>query len=106
MKVLRCSDDTYALIADHAGQRHLSLSQAVGELVSERVGGSGYAEDMALPVETVREVVREELQGALGFELRGRVAEWLKGILDVQLQTDSNVNAICKVLGVEPTKTR
>ena len=66
MKVIKCSDDTYALIADHAAQRRLSLSQAVGELVSERVVSPEYVEDMALPVETVREVVRQELQRNIG----------------------------------------
>lgn len=105
MKVLRCSDDTYALIADHAGQRRLSLSQAVGELVSERVVSSDYVEDMALPVESVREVVREELERTLGdaAQLRGGVAAWLTGMFNVQLQTDSNVIAICKALGFEPS---
>lgn len=105
MKVLRCSDDTYALIADHAGQRHLSLSQAVGEMVSERVVEPEYAEDMALPMETVRQVVREELERTLGDDaaaLRGGIAGWVTGMFDVQLVTYSNVIAICKALGVEP----
>lgn len=65
MKVIRCSDDAYALIADHAGQRNLSLSQAVGELVTERVSSPDHLKDMALPVEAVREVVREEIQRTL-----------------------------------------
>jgi len=104
MKVIKCSDDTYAIIADHAGQRRLSLSQSVAELVNERIVTPDYAEDMALPLESVRDVVRDELQRTLGdaAELRGGVAAWLKGVLDVQLQTDSNVIAICKCLGFEP----
>jgi len=105
MKVLRCSDDTYALIADHAGQRRLSLSQAVGELVSERVVSPDHLDEMALPVESVREVVREELQRTLGdaAQLRGGIAAWLTGMFHMQLQTDSNVNSICKALGFEPS---
>ena len=108
MKVLRCSDDTYALIAEHAGQRHLSLSQAVGELVSERIVSPNYAEDMALPVESVREVVREELQRTLGdaANLRGGVAAWLVAMLDLELNTDANVADICKANGIEPRRVK
>lgn len=62
MKVVKCSDDTYAQIADHADQRHVSISRAVSELVSGRVATPEYFEQMALPLEAVREVVREELQ--------------------------------------------
>lgn len=107
MKVLRCSDDTYALIADHAGQRRLSLSQAVGELVSERVVGPDYAEEMALPVETVRQVVREELQEALRKDgpFRNWLFEWFNAIIQTQFVTDANVMSICRNLGFEP-KTR
>lgn len=108
MKVLRCSDDTYAIIADHAGQRRLSLSQALGELVNERVVSPEYAEDMALPVETFRDVVREELQRTFGDadQLRGGVGTWLQGMFDVQLQTDSNVISICKALGFTPERVK
>lgn len=104
MKVLRCSDDAYALIAEHAAERRLSLSQAVGELVSEKVASPEYIEEMALPVESIRQVVQKELQRTLGdaAQLRGGIAAWLKAMFDVQLQTDSNVISICKAMGFEP----
>ena len=104
MKVLRCNDDTYALVADHAARTHLSLAQALNDLVSEKVGSAEYADEVALPIETVREVVREELQRTLGdaWNLRGGVAYWLRGLFGLDMATNANVAALCRAYDIEP----
>lgn len=106
MKVIRCSDDTYALIADHAGQRHLSLAQAVSELVGDRVISPEYAQEIAQHAETVREVVREELDRTIGeaWKFRGGLAMWVKGMFNLQMATDANVAALCRDSGIEPSR--
>ena len=96
MKVIKCTDEVYDQVAAHASERGITLTRAVGELVVGQV-------DMELPVDKVREVIKEELEVRLGKQLSGGVSKWLDGILTVQLNTDQNVINLCRLQNMEPT---
>jgi len=101
MKVVRCSDQAYAGIAELASQRHLSMARVVEELVAYRgpglSSGEGQIDELA---ETFRTGLREFLGDA--DEMRGGLAGWVRGVFQIQMSTDTNVNELCRANGLEP----
>ena len=90
VKTVRCSDDSYALIAERASQRRIPLAQAVDELVSGQLSAD-YGMQLGLGVEEVAAVMGRFEQ------LEQYVYSWQNILLGVIV----DVGSICHHLGIK-----
>jgi len=110
MKVVRCSDEAYAQLAEFAASNRLNIAQSVERAVECLVRDVDEDPDVLRQgiLDDVGEVLRVELHRMLGDadKLGGGLSEWIQVAFKVNLVTNTNVNAICKNLGIEPESTR
>ena len=99
MKVVRCSDDAYAQLAEFAASNRLNLAQSVDRAVECLVRDVDESPDMEAVVNDLREVIREELHATLGDSSEAK--KWSSSMFDLALHTNSDVRAICDKVGIK-----
>jgi len=104
MKVVRCNDDTYSLILEHAAQRGCNITRAVDELVTGQLSSEQNVQSSGDP-EELRTIVRGELRELLSVLLR---LEKYVGhdLAHICFDAAVDANAICHKLGIETEEAR